>query len=95
MSVVPILYSSTEAVPSNRLPSKATIGSAGLDLFLPADHTIQPQETAYIDHRVTFIFPRGYYGQLYLRSSAAGLGLSIKGGVIGETNTQLHYAFAQ
>jgi dUTPase len=84
MSVLPLLYSSTEAVPNNRLPSRATTGSAGLDLFLPANRTIQPQETAHIDHRVTFIFPRGYYGQLHLRSSASGLGLSIKGGVIGK-----------
>jgi dUTPase len=80
----PIQFSSTEAIPLTRLPSRGTPGSAGLDLFLPCDAAISPQETAYLDHRVTFLFPRGYYGQLHLRSSAAGLGLSLKGGVIGE-----------
>jgi dUTPase len=84
MSICPLLFSSTEAIPTNRLPSRGTSGSAGLDLFLPVNRTIQPQETAHIDHRVTCLFPRGYYGQLHLRSSASGLGLSLKGGVIGK-----------
>jgi dUTPase len=50
---------------------------------MPQAVTIAPGETAYIDLRVTFLFPPGVYGQLFLRSSATKLGISLHGGVIG------------
>jgi dUTPase len=64
-------------------PSRVTPCSAGIDLFQPEDVTIGPGETAYIDLKVCFWFPPGHYGQLFLRSSSAKLGISLHGGVIG------------
>jgi dUTPase len=68
----------------NNLPSRATKGSVGLDLHMVDDLLLQPQETALIDHKLTFRFPPHVYGQLHLRSSASKLGLSLRAGVIGK-----------
>jgi dUTPase len=65
-------------------PSRVNRGAAGFDLFNPEEVTLAPGETAKIDLKVTFTFPPGHYGQLFLRSSASLLGISIHGGVIGE-----------
>lgn len=65
-------------------PRKATSGSAGLDLFIPQTVVIPPGLTMVIDLLFSFVFPPGTYGQLHLRSSASGLGLGLRGGVIGK-----------
>lgn len=65
-------------------PRRATAGSAGLDLFVPETVVVPPSVTVIIDLLFAFAFPPGTYGQLFLRSSACGLGLSLQGGVVGE-----------
>jgi dUTPase len=81
-----LIYSHTtdEARPGES-PSRATRGSVGLDLFMPSSVTVGPGETAQVDLKMTFVFPPKVYGQLHLRSSSSLLGISLLGGVIGET----------
>jgi dUTPase len=86
-------YARTEPIPREQNPSRATRGSVGLDLFLPASVTIQPLDTAAIDLKVTFRFPPLVYGQLHLRSSSSLLGIELVGGVIGKKKK--YYFFAK
>ena len=63
-------------------PARGTPSSCGLDLTIPEEVLLPPLSTYCVDHKVSFCFPPGYYGQIFLRSSAAALDISVKAGVI-------------
>jgi dUTPase len=65
-------------------PSRATVGSVGIDLVQPRDTYIEAQQIKQINLKLTVRFSPGHFGLLALRSSAGLLHLSLKGGVIGK-----------
>jgi dUTPase len=79
-----LLFSLLDANEHSKNPVRATAGSVGLDLALPKGYTILPGQIGFLDHRISFRFPKNVYGQLHLRSSSTKLGLSLLGGVIGK-----------
>jgi dUTP pyrophosphatase len=51
------------------LPTKATYGSAGFDIYIPMDIKIEPMHASIIDLGFAIQIPHGYYGMLCVRSS--------------------------
>jgi dUTPase len=88
--VISFAQTHPSAAGKKNLPTRATRGSVGLDLHMVEDMVLQPQETAHVDHQLTFRFPPHVYGQLHLRSSASKLGITLKAGVIGENIARWH-----
>jgi dUTPase len=80
-----LYFAQTHPSPDGKtlLPSRATNGSVGLDLYMVGEVNIEPGETASIDHKVTFRFPPQVFGLLQLRPNASKLAISIRSGVIG------------
>jgi dUTP pyrophosphatase len=65
-----------------RVPTQATSGSAGFDLYSPCEVTIPPHETVFIDLNIQLKPPFRYYGKVDLRTSMALRGLSSPAGTI-------------
>src|SRR3954447_20478235 len=62
--------------------TRGTPESARFDLAVTEDIEIPPGEVAVTDIGITINIPKGYYGQIFLRSSLARARLTTDGGVI-------------
>jgi dUTP pyrophosphatase len=70
------------------IPTRATDGSAGCDLYSAIDITIMPKTRACIPLDITFIPPVGTYGQILSRSGlAAKYCVDVKAGTIDKDYT--------
>lgn len=70
------------------MPCKGTRKSAGFDLYLDEAIEIEPQSTGIVSTGISIKFPRGYYGKIEARSSAAlEHNIIILAGVIDEDYT--------
>ena len=68
-----------------KLPTRATVGSAGYDLYSPDSGTIQPMERLLIPLHISIQLPVGTYGQIAPRSGLAlKYGIQVGAGVIDE-----------
>ncbi|MCP3665482.1 MAG: dUTP diphosphatase [Gammaproteobacteria bacterium] len=63
-------------------PYRATSGSAGYDLYLPADITLRPHTITTIPLGLQIQLPPHYYLQLKGRSSLEKKGINLRGGVV-------------
>ena len=63
-------------------PYRATPGSAGYNLYLPADITLRPHTVTTVPLGLQIQLPPHYYLQLKGRSSLEKKGISLRGGVI-------------
>ena len=68
--------------PDAIIPTKATVGSAGYDLYANHDAVIEPGMQTLIKTDITFEFPRNTYGRIADRSSLAMRGITTMGGVV-------------
>ena len=73
------------------LPTRATKGSAGLDLFLYKDISILPGEVKTIPTRLCIKIPKSHFGLLKIRSSLAQMNLTLLGGVLDSDYTKEVY----
>ena len=64
------------------MPRKGHAADAGFDLAIPADHALPPGVPYRIDLEIVLQIPRGWYGQIFGRSSVFERGLSVHPGVI-------------
>jgi len=70
------------------LPTRATNGSAGYDLYSAIDLTLVPQTRACIPLDITIVPPKGTYGQILSRSGlAAKHNVDVKAGTIDRDYT--------
>mmetsp|Transcript_10383 Transcript_10383/g.14952 ORF Transcript_10383/g.14952 Transcript_10383/m.14952 type:complete len:1434 (-) Transcript_10383:2326-6627(-) len=70
------------------MPSRATDGSAGYDLYSAVDITIQPKTRAFVPLDITIVPPIGTYGQILSRSGlAAQHYMDVKAGTIDSDYT--------
>ena len=68
-----------------KLPTRATVGSAGYDLYSPDSGIIQPMERLLIPLHISIQLPVGTYGQIAPRSGLAlKYGIQVGAGVIDE-----------
>lgn len=74
---MPITVKVSKKTPSTKLPTRATSGAAGYDLYSTVDVIIQPGQTVQIDTNLSFEIPQGYYFCLVPRSSLGKKGLII------------------
>lgn len=58
-------------------PSVGTQGSAGIDLYMPEDVSLDPYTKELVDLRIGFEIPVGYVGILSQRSSSGKLDVSL------------------
>jgi len=65
------------------LPTRATEGSAGLDLYTPKAYDLK-EGLHLIPLGIKVALPKGHYGQILCRSSLAIKGCSVEGGVIDQ-----------
>jgi dUTP pyrophosphatase len=77
------------------MPSRATSGSIGYDVFAMSEVTVRPRNPTVVPLGFALIPPQNYYGQLFTKSSSAMEGLVVLGGVIdpdyrGEVAAILH-----
>ncbi|MCP3662622.1 MAG: hypothetical protein GY696_09035 [Gammaproteobacteria bacterium] len=63
-------------------PYRATTGSAGYDLYLPADITLRPHTITTVPLGLQIQLPQHYYLQLKGRSSLEKKGINLRGGVV-------------
>jgi dUTP pyrophosphatase len=68
--------------PEAIFPSRATPGSAGLDLYATQAYSIAPQTTRRIPTGLSVQIPNGYFGKIYDRSSLAIQQIITLGGII-------------
>ena len=68
--------------PRAEMPRKGHAADAGFDLAIPADHALPPGKPYRIDLEIVLQIPRGWYGQIFARSSVFERGLSVHPGVI-------------
>lgn len=54
-----------------KIPTRATDGSAGYDLYADSNAVIRPGETVMIDTGIALEIPEGYFGAIYPRSGLA------------------------
>lgn len=59
-------------------PRRSTVGACGLDLFLSEDVVIPPLSTCRVLHRLSFLLPTGYFGQVLLRPGSASIDISVR-----------------
>lgn len=64
------------------MPRKGHAADAGFDLAIPEDHALPPGLPYRIDLEIALQIPRGWYGQIFGRSSVFERGLSVHPGVI-------------
>lgn len=64
------------------MPRKGYAADAGFDLAIPEDHALPPGMPYRIDLEIVLQIPRGWYGQIFGRSSVFERGLSVHPGVI-------------
>lgn len=68
-----------------KLPTRATLGSAGYDLYSPDSGVIQPMQRLLIPLHISIQLPVGTYGQIAPRSGLAlKHGIQVGAGVIDE-----------
>jgi dUTP pyrophosphatase len=68
-----------------KLPTRATVGSAGYDLYSPESGTILPMQRVVIPLHISIQLPVGTYGQIAPRSGlAVKYGIQVGAGVIDE-----------
>lgn len=67
-----------------KVPTKGRPDDAGYDIYLPSDLTLDPNETAVIDLGVGIQLPKGYAGQLVVRSSVSKNALLVQPPLIDE-----------
>lgn len=70
-----------------KVPTKATDGSAGYDIYAPSFETIPDKTTWKYDINLQMAIPRGYYGRILSRSSVANNKLITLAGVIDSDYT--------
>ena len=76
---LPFVKISADAV----TPTRATVGSAGLDFYSPADYIIPPYGQLLVPTQIKLQIPLGYYGRLASKSGLAILHqLHVGAGVI-------------
>ncbi|XP_074590049.1 uncharacterized protein LOC141845960 [Curcuma longa] len=68
--------------PSALLPERKTNGAAGYDLSICEEQEIPPHTQAILRTGICVQIPKGMYGRIAPRSSAAAKGILINGGVI-------------
>ncbi|HEX8634507.1 MAG TPA: dUTP diphosphatase [Pyrinomonadaceae bacterium] len=69
--------------PAARLPVRASLEAAGLDLFSVEELTLEPGARAMVRTGLSVAIPRGFYGRVAPRSGlAARHGLDVLAGVI-------------
>lgn len=64
--------------PSVKLPTKATPGSAGFDLYLPIDIFLTPGEVLLVDMGFRLVIPQGYFGLIVPRSGLGASGIILR-----------------
>ena len=64
------------------MPRKRHAEDAGFDLAIPAEYALPPGTTCRIGLEIVLQIPRGWYGQIFGRSSVFQRGLSVHPGVI-------------
>lgn len=67
---------------TTKLPKKSHLPDSGLDIFMPADVTLEVLETKTIGLEIGVAIPEGHAGMLVPRSSIAQEGLLIQTSVI-------------
>eukprot|EP00435_Cladocopium_sp_Y103_P042410 s480_g11.t1 len=77
------------------LPTRGTVGSAGLDLSSSEDYRIGQGDYLLVKTGLAVELPRGTYGRLASRSSMAAMGVEVSAGVIdrdyrGEIKVLIH-----
>lgn len=65
-----------------KAPKKQRPGDCGWDLYLNEDVTMPPHETTVVDTNICLEIPKGYVGQLAIRSSIAMQGLILQNPLI-------------
>ena len=66
-----------------KVPTKATIGSAGYDLFAAVDAGVPGNSNALVSLKLNMEIPSGYFGKVNLRSSLLlNYKITTDGGVI-------------
>jgi len=71
--------------PNSKLPTRATIGSAGYDLYSAESGTIQPMQRELLSLDISIQLPVGTYGQIAPRSGlAVKHGIQVGAGIIDE-----------
>ena len=68
--------------PRALMPRKGYAADAAFDLAIPEDYALPPGTTCRIDLQLVLQIPRGWYGQIFGRSSVFQRGLSVHPGVI-------------
>jgi len=81
--------------PNAVIPTRATIGSAGLDLSSTVTRTIQSGKWALIPVGISLSFPNDCYARIAPRSGMSNKGLFVNAGVIdsdyrGQINVIIH-----
>jgi len=66
------------------IPTRATVRSAGLDLYSPCEYTVTSNTRKIVNIGIGIKLPTGTYGQILSRSSLALNGIYVVGGVIDE-----------
>ena len=67
---------------SARQPIRATVGSAGYDLFAAQAMTLLPNSCESVSLDYIWEIPQGYYGKIYLRSSLVKKKITVDAGLI-------------
>jgi len=77
------------------IPTYASLGSAGMDLYLPEDVTILPEQTQRIDLQVAVQMPSHLYGRIATRSGIGCLHPSvvISGVIDSDYRNSIEYVF--
>ena len=73
--------------PLAKMPSRATEGSIGYDLYLIEDVILQPGDRVKLDIGLAMRPPHGHYIRLASKSKLAAVGLDVKAGVIDSDYT--------
>ena len=67
---------------SARQPIRATVGSAGYDLFAAQAMTLLPNSCESVSLDCIWEIPKGYYGKIYPRSSLVKKMITVDAGLI-------------
>lgn len=77
--------------PDARMPTRATSGSVGYDLYSLVNVTIEGGKRKLVSTGITAVFPPGCYGRIAPRSGLSMMGIDIGGGVIDRDYTGTIY----
>ena len=80
------MFKIQKLTPDARLPTLATVGSAGYDLYSPVETVVPAQSQILIPTGLAMAIPTGHYGKVASRSSLSlKFGIEVGAGVIDES----------